>query len=84
MRGATVTKDMLNKTLNELQRTVLPGRHHLKTLFISPEFDLAVSDIIFVFEALGGKRHKPVERWRGPRPAAGEETLRGGSPLKMR
>jgi len=53
-------------------------------LFTSPDFDLAVSDIIFVFEALGDKRHKPVERWRGPRPAAGGETLGGGSPLKMR
>jgi len=84
MKGTTITKDTLNKTLDELQRTVLPGRHHLKTLFTSPEFDLAVSDIIFVFEALGSRRHKPVERWRGPRPAADEETLGDGSPLKMR
>ena len=84
MKGATVTKDRLNKTLNELQRTVLPGRHHLKRCSPRRNSTWRWSDMIFVFEALGSKRHKPVERWRGQRPAAIEETLGGGSPLRMR
>ena len=84
MKGAIVTNDTVKQDLERAAENCSAWSPSSETLFTSPEFDVAVSDIIFVFEALGSKRHKPVERSRGRRPAAGEETLGGGSPLRMR